>query len=349
MGKPSRAASKRPMKGFTKITFGEDGSSSAVSCPVCGKTACFCVRDMGKTQTATAESSGAVIPPSPALSSLSVRLDAGLSPTFTFQPYSGYGNTSPPPFSLEDGPSPGTPNEAAAARTASFFGGGSPSWILHGWTFSLSATGPNQDELATLIDRHGGTVSRLVHKRVDVLVATEEAVRVNSERVRKAHALGIPLVSPAFVHDALKAGAADLDLEAYAPEIEPPPASEQREQAVTAAAPRPEQAPRASRVFVWRKAIRRQLRLAPGATLRRKQLREAVLRDHLRHLEAECAANPRSSLARQVRTVEMNWWLENPLEQKKLFRRELQLARRAGRLETEGRQVRLPVVRLPVL
>ena len=174
-----------------------------------------------------------------------------------------------------------------------------------------------------------------------MLVATETAVRRNSQRVRKARAMGVPLVSPAFVHDTLRAGRADLDMEAYAPETVPPPASDQREQAVTAAAPRPEQAPRTSRAFQWRKAIRRRLRHADGGTLRRKRLREAVLRDHLRHLEAACAARPCSSLAHQVRTVELNWWLEHPLEQKALFRRELKLARRAGRLETEGRQVRL--------
>ena len=44
MGK--RSAPQRPMKGFSKIVFGDEGEAVAASCPLCGKLACFCTRDL---------------------------------------------------------------------------------------------------------------------------------------------------------------------------------------------------------------------------------------------------------------------------------------------------------------
>ena len=44
MGK--RSAPQRPMKGFSKIVFRDDGEAVAAGCPVCGKSACFCTRDL---------------------------------------------------------------------------------------------------------------------------------------------------------------------------------------------------------------------------------------------------------------------------------------------------------------
>lgn len=43
MGKRAPA---RPMTGFAKITFGPDGQAEPVACNACGKSRCFCVRDM---------------------------------------------------------------------------------------------------------------------------------------------------------------------------------------------------------------------------------------------------------------------------------------------------------------
>ena len=34
------------MKGFSKIVFGNEGEAVAASCPLCGKLACFCTRDL---------------------------------------------------------------------------------------------------------------------------------------------------------------------------------------------------------------------------------------------------------------------------------------------------------------
>ena len=44
MGKKS--ALQRPMKGFSKIVFGDGGEAVAAGCPVCSKLACFCTRDL---------------------------------------------------------------------------------------------------------------------------------------------------------------------------------------------------------------------------------------------------------------------------------------------------------------
>jgi len=51
MGKRSP---QRPMKGFSKIVFGDEGEAVAASCPLCGKLACFCVQELGGT-AATAD------------------------------------------------------------------------------------------------------------------------------------------------------------------------------------------------------------------------------------------------------------------------------------------------------
>lgn len=40
------------MKGFSKITFGEGGGTAeAVECTTCGRTACFCLKDLGPTKS----------------------------------------------------------------------------------------------------------------------------------------------------------------------------------------------------------------------------------------------------------------------------------------------------------
>ena len=129
MGKASRA--KRPMAGFSKITFDDDGAAAKVVCPLCKNTACFCNRGLQQTGNKVPAS----VVASPAASVLSVSVKADTTPTFSFQPYSGYGNTSPPTDFVLDGQadaSPGALHEHSR-QGKHFFGGGSPSWIFDGW------------------------------------------------------------------------------------------------------------------------------------------------------------------------------------------------------------------------
>ena len=58
MGKSKKPA--RPMKGFSKIVFGDDGQADAIACAHCGATACFCRQDMqGAAAPAPARSNSA--------------------------------------------------------------------------------------------------------------------------------------------------------------------------------------------------------------------------------------------------------------------------------------------------
>lgn len=75
-----------------------------------------------------------------------------------------------------------------------------------GLTFALSTTGVSQNALAAIITSLGGTVSRIVHHRIDFLVATPAALRRNTQAVRKARALGLPLVGPEFLRSAERTG-----------------------------------------------------------------------------------------------------------------------------------------------
>ena len=319
-----KAAGKRPMTGFKKITFDENGTAGAASAPY------FESRGLVTQQTnenGSAASAAAVLQKaklqkqidvlaSPALScrsnisNLSVDVNAKKSPTFNFQPYSGYGNTEPPPFSL------GGPDEEAPTpdRSKKFFGGGSPTWILDGWTFALSATGVKQDELLKLIERNGGSVSRVMSKKVDLLVATAKAVKRNTQRVRKATLKGVGIVTPEFIHDSLKAGEA-LDPDDYVPPPPTPRVASKSSGAASASSSAP---------FKWRRAIRSELQAA-GGTMRRRKLRKKVLKLHLDCLDAKEARS----------------WRAKPTEHKALFREKLRHERKMGQVSTEGRQVSL--------
>lgn len=76
-----------------------------------------------------------------------------------------------------------------------------------GLTFALSTTGVSQKVLAALITSLGGSVSRIVHHRIDFLVATPSALERNTQAVRKARACGVPLVGPEFLRSAERTGA----------------------------------------------------------------------------------------------------------------------------------------------
>jgi len=292
------AAWKRPMKGFTKITFDDDVSTA-------------CSRGMQADAGFRASSIPAALPCSPALSArsagstvLSVSLDAAKSPTFTFEPWSGCGNTEPPPFSLGGPSSLSSDGEPSPGKR---FDGGSPTWIFHGWSFALSPKGEALKDVKLLIERHSGTISRCVGPACHMLVATEGAVKRNTARVRHARARGLPIVTPGFVRDSIKAG------EAFA---------------YQAASYLPSE-PVQRTCFAWRRAIRKRLKAAEGGVLRRRVLRSAVLTDHVGHLEDAGDA------------VNAAWWRARPVEAKLHFRQMLRKARMAGKVETEGKLVRV--------
>lgn len=290
-----------------------------VPCTSCGgKKACFCKRGLGEP---------AVVPLSPAMSALSQRsnlsisIDVKKSPTFSFTPWSGYGNTVPPTFSL-GGPAEGDA-PSPRPRSESFFDGGTPTWIFYGWTFAMSATGLKQKELKKLIERHGGSVARILHRRVHLLVATEIAVRRNTQKVRKARDKGIAIVTPAFLHDSLKAGEVLSDVAAYEPR---PPLRQRAAAAASMVLPTALTAVPPEDGFNWRREIRRRLRENEDGALRRRRLREDVLARHLTHLGSGYAAS---------------WWSAHRGEHMARFKRQLKRARKAGKLKTEGRMVQL--------
>ena len=294
---------KRPMKGFSKITFdAESGAATAVVCAVCGRTACFCKPGVAAKPKASpalkptaSPALSALSHPSPALSALSVSVKSAKSPTFTFEPISGYGTTEPPPFSLG-----GPPEEdhfqphidsffRDRAQQAGFLDGGSPTWLFHEIVFALSIDSVPRDEMRRLIERHGGSVSQSVHRKVDLLVASEKAVQRETEHVRRARKRGIPIVMPSFVQDCIAHGDW-LTMEDYAP-----PRGLARTPAAGAASAPP---------FKWRRVIRQVLREAPGGSLRLKRLRKAVLAHlgaHLSDAGAELSADGGAATRRLFR------------------------------------------------
>jgi hypothetical protein len=310
------------MKGFSKITFdAESGAATAVVCAVCGRTACFCKPGVAAKPKASpalkptaSPALSALSHPSPALSALSVSVKSAKSPTFTFEPISGYGTTEPPPFSLG-----GPPEEdhfqphidsffRDRAQQAGFLDGGSPTWLFHEIVFALSIDSVPRDEMRRLIERHGGSVSQSVHRKVDLLVASEKAVQRETVHVRRARKRRIPIVMPSFVQDCIANGDW-LAMEDYAP-----PRGLARTPAAGAASAPP---------FKWRRVIRQVLREAPGGSLRLKRLRKAVLAHlgaHLGDAGAELSADGRAAA-------------------RHLFRRKLKKA--TGVMEQDGTVVRL--------
>jgi hypothetical protein len=111
--------------------------------------------------------------------------------------------------------------------------------VLAGRVFALSVGGDSvgqHDELAATIRLHGGQVSRTVHKKVDYVLASEQAVARNTQTVRKAtHKFGIPLLRPAFVHACVQAGT----LCGLQPHLHPPRRAAGAERAQPPGAPAP--------------------------------------------------------------------------------------------------------------
>ena len=93
---------------------------------------------------------------------------------------------------------------------------------LAGKTFSLSAGGVPQAQLAADIKAAGGLVSNIVHKRVDFLVVTPYAIKINTQSVRKARTKfpQIVMVLPGFIEASIAAGNL-LDPTGYDPATAP--------------------------------------------------------------------------------------------------------------------------------
>jgi hypothetical protein len=49
---------KRPMKGFSRITFGSDDEAQQAACSKCGKFACFCLHDFNADHQSSAPTTG---------------------------------------------------------------------------------------------------------------------------------------------------------------------------------------------------------------------------------------------------------------------------------------------------
>jgi flagellar biosynthesis GTPase FlhF len=78
---------------------------------------------------------------------------------------------------------------------------------LHGKVFGLTGNFVDRDAIYQLVSEHKGTISPTVHKRVNFIIATEDALRYNTQRVRKATKFGIPTVSQRFLTACIKANA----------------------------------------------------------------------------------------------------------------------------------------------
>lgn len=94
--------------------------------------------------------------------------------------------------------------------------------VLAGRVFALSVGGDgvSQRELTETIKRHAGVVSRTIHRKVQYLLASEQAVSRNTQAVRKANIKfgGIPLLRASFVDACVREGGlADLR-----PHLHPP-------------------------------------------------------------------------------------------------------------------------------
>eukprot|EP00903_Cladosiphon_okamuranus_P016540 g15258.t1 len=85
-----------------------------------------------------------------------------------------------------------------APVTASSPAGGGGAGCLEGAVFGLTGELPRKEIQATL-KAHGATVSAIIHKRVSYVLCTAEAVKYNTQKVRKALKHGIPLVSQNFI------------------------------------------------------------------------------------------------------------------------------------------------------
>ncbi|CAM9573861.1 unnamed protein product [Ectocarpus sp. 6 AP-2014] len=76
---------------------------------------------------------------------------------------------------------------------------------LQGKVFGLTGELARK-ELQPMLKAHGATVSAIIHKRVSFVLCTPDAVKYNTQKVRKALKHGIPLVSQGFIAACALAG-----------------------------------------------------------------------------------------------------------------------------------------------
>ena len=73
-------------------------------------------------------------------------------------------------------------------------------------------------QIAARVRAAGASVESIVHKRIGVLVASALAVRVKTQRVRRAAKLGVPVVGVEFIEACINAGRGKLpDTQDYPP------------------------------------------------------------------------------------------------------------------------------------
>ena len=109
---------------------------------------------------------------------------------------------------LEQSKSRGQSLHWTAGRARSDRRGRLHNMALRGSLFALSASGIPQAELEREIKRHGGNISRTVHKRVNFLIVTPAAVAKDTQAIRKCRKKfrDVQLVVPEFVRASVTRG-----------------------------------------------------------------------------------------------------------------------------------------------
>lgn len=68
-----------------------------------------------------------------------------------------------------------------------------------GADLSNDATKASYNDVKQIVEQLGGKISPTVHKRVDFMVATDSAVTTATQRIRKAHKFGIPVLRMEYI------------------------------------------------------------------------------------------------------------------------------------------------------
>ena len=94
---------------------------------------------------------------------------------------------------------------------------------LRGQRWSVTTAGEKDTQswkqIAAAITKAGASVESIVHKRIDVLVASALALRLRTQRVRRAAKLGVPVVGVEFIEACVNAppGGRQPDTKDYPP------------------------------------------------------------------------------------------------------------------------------------
>ena len=72
-------------------------------------------------------------------------------------------------------------------------------------TFSISLNGESsRDELVRVIHSSGGKVTGQIHKNLQALICSRQAMECNTQRVRKARKRNVPIVTTSFIEYCVK-------------------------------------------------------------------------------------------------------------------------------------------------